>query len=59
MEELNVIDSKDRKSLSVDRATYDKLGEICAIENRNFISQLQVLINKELVRLKQSNQVEV
>tara|TARA_R100001163_G_C5065370_1_gene203313 strand:+ start:2486 stop:2665 length:180 start_codon:yes stop_codon:yes gene_type:complete len=59
MEELNAIDSKDRKSLSVDRATYDKLGEICAIENRNFISQLQVLINKELVRLKQSNQVEV
>ena len=59
MEELKAIDPKHRKSLSVDRATYDKLVEICSIENRNYISQLQVLINKELARLRQSNQVEV
>ena len=59
MEELKAKKAIDRKSLSVDIATYDKLDEICTIENRNYISQLQVLIDKELTRLKQANQVEV
>ena len=36
-----------RKSLAVDVETFDMLQEICNVERRNKIQQLQILIKKE------------
>ena len=44
-----------RKSLAVDVETFDMLQEICNVERRNKIQQLQILIKKEHSRKVKSN----
>ena len=44
-----------RKSLAVDVETFDILQEICNVERRNKIQQLQILIKKEHSRKVKSN----
>ena len=44
-----------RKSIAVDVETFDMLQEICNIERRNKIQQLQILIKKEHSRKVKSN----
>ena len=44
-----------RKSLAVDGETFDMLQEICNVERRNKIQQLQILIKKEHSRKVKSN----
>tara|TARA_E500000305_G_C3928214_1_gene191499 strand:- start:418 stop:591 length:174 start_codon:yes stop_codon:yes gene_type:complete len=44
-----------RKSIAVDVETFDMLQEICNIERRNKIQQLQILIKKEHSRKVKSD----
>jgi hypothetical protein len=44
-----------RKSLAVDVEKFDMLQEICNVERRNKIQQLQILIKKEHSRKVKSN----
>ena len=44
-----------RKSLAVDVETFDMLQEICNVERRNKIQQLQILIMKEHSRKVKSD----
>ena len=44
-----------RTSLAVDVETFDMLQEICNVERRNKIQQLQILIKKEHSRKVKSN----
>ncbi len=44
-----------RKSLAVDVEAFDMLQEICNVERRNKIQQLQILIKKEHSRKVKSN----
>ena len=44
-----------RKSLAVDVETFDMLQEICNVERRNKIQQLQILIKKEHSRKVKRN----
>ena len=44
-----------RKSLAVDVEPFDMLQEICNVERRNKIQQLQILIKKEHSRKVKSN----
>ena len=44
-----------RKSLAVDVETFDMLQEICNVERRSKIQQLQILIKKEHSRKVKRN----
>ena len=49
------VNKSDRELISVDVETFDMLQEICNVERRNKIQQLQILIKKEHSRKVKSN----